>query len=182
MSRKSTINRNLLLTAAFVLITLFMAAACSRSGEKKAPETAGGAYTPPVEPIASSNVQDSLGQFKGKVVILDFWATWCGPCRMEIPGFVSLQNRYRDKGLEVVGVSLDPITGTRSAAPVGPFMKNYKINYTILTVNDIGATAGFDFSRGIPTTYLINRDGKIVKSYLGAQPDMVFENDIKQLL
>jgi thiol-disulfide isomerase/thioredoxin len=137
---------------------------------------------PGASPIATSSVKQSLEPFRGKVVILDFWATWCGPCRMEIPGFIELQKKYRDQGLEVIGVSLDPLTPDRSgAAAVAQFMKSYGINYHIWTVDSTSALAGYDVTRGIPTTYLLDRDGRIVKTYVGAQPVSVFERDIKQL-
>ena len=139
-------------------------------------------YEPPSTPVVSSNIKASLDQFRGKVVILDFWATWCGPCRMEIPGFVNLQKKYHDQGLEVVGVSLDPITPQGNAASVAPFMQKFNINYTILMVNNPAATAGYDYSRGIPTTYIVDREGRIAKQHIGAIGESVFEEEIKQLL
>jgi len=140
-------------------------------------------YEPPTTPVISSSVKASLDQFKGKVVILDFWATWCGPCRMEIPGFINLQKKYHDQGLEVVGVSLDPITPPQgNAASVGPFMQKFNINYTILMVKDPAATAGYDYSHGIPTTYIVDREGRIAKQHIGAIGESVFEEEIKQLL
>jgi len=136
-------------------------------------------------PVVTDSVQDSLDAFRGKVVILDFWATWCGPCRMEIPGFITLQNKYREQGLEVVGISIDPIAprGNPAGAPaVAPFMKDNGINYTILMVNNPAALRGYDVSKGIPTTYVIDRDGKVVRTYVGARPMSVFETDINSLL
>jgi len=134
-------------------------------------------------PVAVSSVQAGLTDFKGKVVILDFWATWCGPCRMEIPDFVKLQAKYRDKGLEIIGVSIDPIAQQGGGEPaVGPFMKNNNINYTVWTVHNEEALRGYDVTRGIPTTYVIDRQGNIVRSYLGAKTLQVFENDINSLL
>ena len=146
------------------------------------PESGGKIAISPT-PVLTSNVQDSLDAFKGKVVILDFWATWCGPCRMEIPGFIKLQEKYRDKGLEVIGVSIDPIATQGGGAPaVGPFIKSNGINYTIWMVNSADAMRGYDVSRGIPTTYVIDRKGGIVRTYVGARTQQVFENDITSLL
>jgi thiol-disulfide isomerase/thioredoxin len=136
----------------------------------------------PSEPVMSSNVQKSLEAYRGKILVVDFWATWCGPCRAEIPGLVEIQNRYRDQGVEIIGVSLDPITPGGGAAAVAPFMKNYGINYTILMVDSQAAMSGYDVSKGIPTKYVLDREGKVVKSYIGARHPSVVENDIKSLL
>lgn len=135
------------------------------------------------EPIMINNVNEKLGQFRGKVVLLNFWATWCGPCRSEIPGFIELQDKYRDAGLEIVGVSIDPLTSDRGGQEaVSQFIKRFGINYTNFTVESTAALAGYDLSRGIPMTYLIDRSGRVVRTYLGAQPKAVFEQDIKGLL
>jgi thiol-disulfide isomerase/thioredoxin len=149
----------------------------------------GGRNTQPIAispvPAVTDDVQQSLTAFRGKVVILDFWATWCGPCRMEIPSFIALQNKYRDQGLEVVGVSIDPIAprGNPGGAPaVAPFMQNNGINYTIWMVNKPTALRGYDVSQGIPTTYVLDRSGQIVRTYIGVRPQSVFESDINSLL
>ena len=134
------------------------------------------------EPITVSSVKNSLEPFRGKVVILDIWATWCGPCRMEIPGFIELQKKYQDQGLEIIGVSIDPISPQTGAKAVAPFMKSNGINYHIWMIKDQSSLAGYEPGSGIPTTYVINREGQIVQKYIGAKPLTVFENDVKRLL
>lgn len=118
----------------------------------------------------------NLADYKGKVVLLDFWATWCGPCRVEIPGFVQLQNRYRDQGLVVIGVSIDD-----GPEPVREFYKEYKMNYAVAMGSEkLGALYGGIL--GLPTTFLIGRDGRIYAKHVGATDLSVFEEEIKQLL
>ncbi|MEK6284880.1 MAG: TlpA disulfide reductase family protein [Acidobacteriota bacterium] len=136
-------------------------------------------------PGLTEDVNQSLEAFRGKVVILDFWATWCPPCIRGIPDLITLQNKYRDQGLEIVGVSIDPLSprGNPAGAPaVAPFMKAYGINYTILMVRTQAAFRGYDISQGIPTTYVLDRTGKVVKAYVGLQPLSALEKDINQLL
>ena len=118
----------------------------------------------------------ALSDFEGKVVVLDFWATWCPPCRKEIPGFVALQDKYRDQGVEVVGVTLDD-----SWDPVHPFMKSYGINYTIVK-GDAGVVTQYGGFRGIPTTFVIDRDGIIRKRHEGYGPPELFTAAVEALL
>ncbi|PYT03547.1 MAG: hypothetical protein DMF60_18015 [Acidobacteria bacterium] len=170
-----------------VIATALIAAVLAVGGALMSGGSGGGGRAIPVSPIpgVTDDVQQSLAAYRGKVVILDFWATWCGPCRMEIPGFIALQNKYRDQGLEIVGISIDPIAprGNPGGAPaVAPFIKDNGINYTILMVNNPGALKGFDVSQGIPTTYVVDRSGKVVRTYIGVKSMSVFENDINQLL
>ncbi|HLG13885.1 MAG TPA: HEAT repeat domain-containing protein [Blastocatellia bacterium] len=131
-------------------------------------------------PTPSNDVEQSLAAFRGKIVILTFWTTWCEPCRFEIPGFKNLQNQYRDLGLEIVGVSLDPLVprGEPAGAPVvAPFIKSYGINYHVLMVDKPSALAGYDLTRGIPITYVLDREGRVVKTHVSPTPMAVFEKE-----
>lgn len=136
------------------------------------------------EPLMVSSVAQQLEAYRGKVVILDIWATWCGPCRIEIPDFIKLQNQYRSQGVEIIGVSVDPIDarGGGGAAAVAPFMKSTGINYTIWMINNGAALGPYPMGSGIPTTYVIDRNGRVAQKYVGVQPMTRFETDIKALL
>ena len=119
----------------------------------------------------------SLSDFRGKVVILDFWTTWCPPCRAEIPHFIELYDEYKDEGLEIIGISMD-WNGDRIVAP---FVEDNGINYVILLDKDEVANL-YGGIISIPTTFVIDRDGGIRKRYVGYRDKEVFENDIKELL
>jgi len=113
----------------------------------------------------------------GKVVILDFWATWCPPCRMEIPHFQELYMRYKAQGLEIIGVALDQ-GGVRD---VKPFAEEYGVTYPVV-IGDQRVAASYGGIRAIPTTFIIDREGRIAQTAVGYRDKAFFESEIKKLL
>ncbi|MDP8236373.1 MAG: TlpA disulfide reductase family protein [Candidatus Erginobacter occultus] len=118
-----------------------------------------------------------LSDYRGKVVLLNFWATWCPPCVTETPDFVNLYKNYRERGLVILGVSLDQ----NPRAVLQPFIRKHKIEYPILLA-DRRVTNDYGGITSIPTTFLIDREGIIREQYVGYQPKSVVEKAIKQLL
>ena len=119
----------------------------------------------------------SFDQFKGKVVVVDFWATWCVPCRSEIPGYVALQNKYGKDGLVIVGISTD----TTGPLPVKNFNQKYAVTYPIVMDdgNVEGQYGGID---GIPTTFIIDRAGRIRERKVGSMSTAAFEKILLRYL
>jgi len=112
----------------------------------------------------------SFDQFKEKVVVFDFWATWCAPCRSEIPSYVALQKKYAKAGLVIVGVSLD----REGPEVVKKFMIDQKINYPIV-LGDEKIVDAFGGVEAIPTTFIIDRHGIVRYRKVGAMPAGEFE-------
>jgi cytochrome c biogenesis protein CcmG, thiol:disulfide interchange protein DsbE len=118
----------------------------------------------------------ALSDMKGRVVVLEFWATWCPPCRASIPGIERLHEKYKDKGVVVLAVSMDD-TGWDA---VQSFVKENGIKYTVLKGND--NVAEKYQVRSIPMLMVIDKEGKIVKRYLGFGSEEDVEKDIKSVL
>ena len=119
-----------------------------------------------------------LASFKGKVVLLNFWATWCGPCKAEIPGFVELQAKYGRDKLTIIGYSVDD-----DAPKARAFAQEYKINYPVLLGEgreDVQDAFGPIW--GIPASFLISKDGRVCKKHLGIAPKNVFDKEIQALM
>jgi thiol-disulfide isomerase/thioredoxin len=110
-------------------------------------------------------------------VLLNFWATWCGPCRIEIPWFVTFEQQFKDRGFAVIGVSMDE-DGWDS---VKPYLEAKKVNYRVLMGNDTVAEMYGGVS-SLPTTFLIDRDGKIAAIHVGLVSKGSYEHDIDQLM
>lgn len=142
-------------------------ASVSKDGKKAADFT--------LKTLDGKNVK--LSDYKGKVVIIDFWATWCPPCRKGIPDLVALQKEYKDN-LVVIGISLDQQNTMKDLAP---FIKQYGINYPVVlgtekVVQDYGNI------QAIPTSFIIDQSGNIVDTHVGLVPKSTYTNKINQLL
>lgn len=123
------------------------------------------------------NNQVSLANFKDKIVVLNFWATWCSPCKKEIPDFVDLHKKYREKGVVVVGIALDE----EGLTVVKPFIQEYKVNYPILLGNEQIAK-DYGGIIGVPTSFILDGKGNVYKKYVGYRPVSEYESDIDALL
>ncbi|MDO8525501.1 MAG: TlpA disulfide reductase family protein [Candidatus Omnitrophota bacterium] len=153
-----------------VIVIAILVGACAQSSAIEPGQTA-----PDFSLSGIDGQKVSLADFKGKAVILNFFASWCPPCRAEIPDFVELQKAYGDKGFTFIGVSLV------SADESKEFAAKMGINYPVL-VDDGKVSALYGPVRSIPTTFVIGKDMKVVKMYIGARSKNEFEADIKELL
>jgi cytochrome c biogenesis protein CcmG/thiol:disulfide interchange protein DsbE len=144
----------------------------------------------PDEPdVTFKNLQGqdvSLASLKGKVVIVNFWATWCEPCRVEIPWMIGFQQKYADKGLTILGVAMDD----EGKSVVAPYVQTTQfdvdghsmtMNYPIVLGND-DIAAKFGGLLGFPTTIVISRDGKVQKRFIGLADEAELDKQIKALL
>jgi len=118
-----------------------------------------------------------LSDYRGKVVILDFWDTWCPPCRRGIPDFIKLYNTYKDSGLVIIGLAF----GREGEQKVKDFAEEFGMNYpVVVATREVGEAYGP--IRSIPTAFIINKKGEAVKRYIGLRPKSEFENDVRYLL
>jgi cytochrome c biogenesis protein CcmG/thiol:disulfide interchange protein DsbE len=119
----------------------------------------------------------SLSDYKGKVVLLNFWATYCGPCKIEIPWFIEFEQKYKDRGFAVLGVSMDE----EGWEIVKPYIAKNKINYRMLLGNDTVARqyGGVD---SLPTTFIVDSAGRIASTHVGLVSKSDYENEIIELL
>ncbi len=149
---------------------LFLLGACAKSSAVELGENA-----PDLTLKDLNGNAVSLASFKGKVVILDFFASWCPPCKEEIPDFIELQKTYGMGSFSMVGVALVSLDEAKE------FADKSGINYPVL-IDDGKASTIYGPIRSIPTTFVIGKDSKIVKKYIGYRSREVFESDIKELL
>lgn len=184
----------------FMLLAVALSASCnptdsSRDGSKPAPPAAApsAANTPPRQPNQPpQNAQSAptplpaelvdaalttldgkslkLSDLKGKVVVLNLWATWCGPCRREIPDFIKIQEEYAGRGVEVLGVTSEDERNT--AESVKEFVKEFQINYKVVWVDAKGWEAFLAPRYSIPQTYVLGPDGNVIQKFVGYSPQV----------
>jgi peroxiredoxin len=118
-----------------------------------------------------------LSDYKGKVVLLDFWATWCGPCNIEIPWFTEFERKYKVRGFEVVGISMDD-DGWKA---IQPFVTQKSINYRIVLGDDKTGDL-YGGIEALPTTFVVDREGRIASVHVGLSGRKEFQDAIESLL
>jgi thiol-disulfide isomerase/thioredoxin len=138
------------------------------------------APTPPFQISDLMGTPVSSSQFPGKVVLLSFWATWCPPCRLEIPELVDLQTRYKDR-LQIIGISMDDVDTPEDIQHVKDVASELHINYPVVIANqhlvdDYGGVAA------LPTTFVLNKSARVVQKHTGLYSTEDFENEIRSLL
>ena len=118
-----------------------------------------------------------LSDFRGKAVMVDFWATWCGPCQIEIPWFMDFERKYKDQGFVVIGIAMDD----EGWPVVKPFIEQMKMNYRVVIGNDRTADL-YGGIEALPTTVIIDRDGKVASMHVGLAGKQDFQDAIEKVL
>ena len=156
------------------LAYLFAGAGLSQAGVKALKDRK---VAPPFALKDAAGNTVKLADYKGKVVLLNFWATWCGPCKLEIPWFVEMETRLKSKGLSVIGVAMDE----EGWELVKPHAEKLKINYKVLLGNEEVAQAygGVD---SLPMSFILDRAGRVASVHTGLVSKSVYEEDIQELL
>lgn len=179
-------HKNLIYTLAFVgVFLIFFVINNSGSEPEQGPYPPGyqktnaaeSSVAPEFELSTTDGGKLKLSDYKGKVVILDFWATWCGPCRRGIPDLVDLKNTYKDK-IEIIGITVDQ---GNTIDKVIPFMQQYKINYPVVYANN-EIIKNYGGIEAIPTSFVIDKEGKIVSKHVGLILKDQYIKEIEEVL
>ncbi len=135
------------------------------------------------KPAPDFTLKDSMGRsfklsdYKGKVVLLNFWATWCGPCKIEIPWFAEFEQKHKDQGFAVLGISMDE----EGWEVVRPYLEKTRMNYRVAIGNDTMAQlyGGVD---SLPTSFMVDRQGRIASVHVGLVSKSDYQNEITEML
>jgi thiol-disulfide isomerase/thioredoxin len=173
--------RRVLLLLAAIVIALGVYAAIHSYGMRDGRRPlAPGASTLSAAPDLSltdlNGVSLRTSNYKGKVVLVNFWAAWCGPCAEEVPQFIALQKKYHDQGLQVIGFSVED-----DAGELRDFYRKYQMNYPVVP-GDLKIADAFGGVLGLPTTFLIGRDSRIHGKHNGATDFSALEQEVVALL
>jgi cytochrome c biogenesis protein CcmG/thiol:disulfide interchange protein DsbE len=125
----------------------------------------------------TSGATVKLSDYRGKVVLLNFWATWCAPCREEIPWFVDFEREYKDRNFAVLGVSMD----ARGWDVVKPYTERHQINYPVM-LGDAGVNTRYGGADALPVTFMIDRSGRIARTHVGVAGKHTYKQEIQDLL
>ena len=179
MKKSSVLPAAVLVIALAGAVAYYLGSSAPRSpsGSSPAGRTVAGVQAPEFSLVDISGNRVSFSRFLGKPTVINFFATWCPPCREEIPGFVEVHRKYRDQGFELVGISLD--TDTRGNLP--GFITSHRIEYRIL-FGDLTTTRAYGGVSTIPTTFFIGKDGTIRYVHVGYIDQEAFDREVRKLL
>ncbi len=176
-------HKLLRLTGAAVLAACLLLAGCASTVSRGEPAKGASRDTSARKPAPDFELKDMngktirLSEYRGQVVLLNFWATWCGPCKIEIPWFVEFQRAYKDRGFTVIGVSVDE-DGWEA---VRPFLASRQVNYPVV-VSTVEVEQKYGGVEALPVSFLIDREGRIANTHVGLVTKKTYEDEIRSLL
>jgi len=165
--------------AASAALALLLAS-CSRPSSSPTHDLKSQSQRKPAPNFSLKDADDkvvNLADYRGKVVLVNFWATWCGPCEAEIPWFIEFEKKYKDQGFAVLGVSMDD-DGWKS---VRPYIASHKINYRIMIGSEM-VSQQFGEIEALPTSFVLDREGRIASNHVGLVDKVDYQNEIVKLL